>query len=48
MLLMLQNTIPATQCRVKMEEGVLITIVATSAHARTIIMDTHVIVSIIL
>jgi len=45
---MLQYTMPATQCRVKMEQCVIITSVDTRAPARMIIMEPNVIVSIIL
>ena len=46
-LLMLQYTIPATQCRVKMEDIVLLSPVDTCASARMIMLEPNVIVSII-
>ena len=45
---MLQYTMHAAQCRVKMEETVLLSSVGTCASARMIIMEPNVIVSIIL
>ena len=46
-VLMLQYTIPAAQCRVKMEEGVSISPVDICASATKIILEPNVIVSII-
>jgi len=45
---MLQCTIPAAQCRVKMKDIVLLSWLDTCASARTSIMEPAVIVSIIL
>ena len=46
--MMLQYTIPATQCRVRMKHFVVLSTEDTYASARTIIMESTVIVSIIL
>ena len=45
---MLQYTIPAAQCRVKMEQSVVLSSQDTYASARMIIMEPTVIVSIML
>jgi len=45
---MLQYTMPVAQCRVKMEESVIMSSVDTGASARKIILEPYVIVSIML